>query len=171
MNDMVKTYFESRISVFTPYLSGDLDPTLRTKTEAVIEGMRAIAESSVDENDFERKLAASPVNAEYGMVYYELMTKGTAPISTGQAMKAAVAGIKNDPTDFKQTLKESVVTGAIDEVRFAAKEAALDATREQHQAAHSAMRDVKVTDNVTLGEIETAGNILSGLKGLFGRKK
>ncbi len=171
MNEMVKVYFESRISVFNQYLSGELDPLLRAKTEAVIEGMRTIAENSVDENDFEQKLAASPVNSEYGMVYYELMTKASTPVSTAEAMKAAVSGIKNDPTDFKQNLKESVISGVKDDVRFAMNEAVIDATREQHQAARSEMRDVKVTDNVSLGDIETAGNVLSGLKGLFGRKR
>ena len=61
---------------------------------------------------------------------------------------------------------ESVASDTAFNAQLALEDAVLKATHDDYMAAKQTMRDDPVA-----GILETAGNLLGGLKGLFGRKK
>ena len=65
-----------------------------------------------------------------------------------------------------QAKGESLVDTVSTFARVESTQAYIDATQDDYRAAKSAMRDIP-----GVGELEQVSNILTGLKGLFGKKK
>lgn len=166
MDETVKAHLDSRIDVMTPYLQTASDQALVQRAQEVLDGITQLAQESPDANSFEQALAASPLNGEYGMVYSQLMTAGNATPSLGQAFGAMAKGVAQHKETFAQITAESVASDAALNARLALEDAVLEANHDDYMAAKQAMRDDPVA-----GTLETAGNLLGGLKGLFGRKK
>lgn len=165
MDENVKAHLDSRVNTLAPYLSSVSDPDLVARGQAVLDGMTALAQQSADADAFERALAASPLNTEYGLVYSQLITGGAKP-SMGQAMGAVAKGVAEHKGAFAATALETLASDVTRTAKLAAEDAVIDATREDYLRDKQAMREDPV-----LGNLETASNLLGGLRGLFGRKK
>ena len=166
MDENVKAHLDSRINAMAPYLQSSTDSELTQQAEAVIAGLTELARQSPTADAFEQGLAQSPLNVEYGMVYSQLMTSGAGRPSMGQAFEVMTKGMAEHKGQLASDAAKALVSDAALTARLAAEDAVLDATREDHRAAEQAMREDPV-----LGTLETAGNLLGGLRGLFGRKR
>lgn len=166
MNENVKAHLDSRINALTPYLQSTADPELEQRAQAVIQGLTELAQHSPTADAFESSLLESPLNLEYGMLYSHLMTGGDGRPSMGQAFGVMAKGISEHKGAFAASAAQSLVSDAALTARLAAEDAVLEATHDDYVATRQALRDDPVA-----GTLETAGNLLGGLRGLFGRKR
>ena len=165
MNESAREQYEVRINTLKPYLDQNEDPELARRASALLEGMREIAEQSADALAFEEALCASPLNTEYGIVYGELLAKNGS-LSAREVAAATVQGIPKHGKTLARSAGESLVDTVSTFARVESTQAYIDATQDDYRAAKSAMRDIP-----GVGELEQVSNILTGLKGLFGKKK
>lgn len=169
MNESVKAQFDVRVNLLSPYLTDSLDSQLIERTQALIDNMRDVAEASSDASSFEEALNAGPLNAEYGLVYSELMKAANGRPSAKDVLSATAKGISDYKRDIACDAAKKLAEDASQEARLQLEDAWLDATRDDYRAAKAAARE-----NPLYAHAETASNVLSslkGLKGLFGRKK
>ena len=83
-----------------------------------------------------------------------------------EAFGTMARGVAQRKEDYATMAAQSIASDVALSARLAAEEALIDATHDERMAAEQALRDDPIA-----GSLETAGNILSGLKGLFGKRK
>ena len=165
MNESVQAQYEVRVGMLAPYLQSCSDPALKGRAESLIDQVRQLAEASTDAAGFEAALCAGPLNAEYGLVYGELMQSCNGAPSASEVASATFKGMADHKGELIAEGAKTFTSGVVRESYWSMKDAVLQETKDDYLQAKSDMRDDPV-----YGAAETAGNILGILKGFFRKK-
>lgn len=138
MNDIVKISIDGRKqAIYSAYEIND--PEMQNKIEDLFSKIEELGSQCLDSQDFEAKLASSPLNQEYIDLFTTIAT-------TCQS--------KNISSELNSTIKsdsEYLADEVVSDIKYVADDLTMPARRQARQEVESKARDIPV-----VGDIMTA---------------
>ncbi|MBR6965400.1 hypothetical protein IKH83_03770 [Candidatus Saccharibacteria bacterium] len=152
----IKTAIEGRKSAF--FSAYDItDKDIKAKIDDLFARITEFGKTCKDYTDFETQFATSPLNQEYISLFTEVATTS----------KSKLQPVDDTPKDTRSDA-EILAAEAVDDARFAVKEATSPLRHEAYEASTKALRSTKVGDalfNIN-NHIETVVGVRKNLKDL-----